>query len=881
MGFSRFFRRGHWDQERAREMAAYMEQEIADNILRGMDPEEARYAAHRKLGNTTAIREEIYRMNTFGGIETVWRDVHYAARVLRKAPGFTLVALLSLSLGIGATTAIFSVVYGALISPYPYAKPDRIWAPEIYDLKAQQRSGFSFHRMRDYVELKKLPAFADVMATLPENRLLTGDYAPETFTAVSVTANAFQFLGVAPALGRTILPSDVRPDGDAEPVIVLTYKAWQRLFEGSPAALGRTLVLDDQRFTVIGVMPPRFGWWTSDGGWLALPEDARDQRYVAAIVRLRNGVSAEAAAQQLQSLHLELARQHPEDFPKNGFSTVLHNYMDITATSGEMRTSLQLLFGAVGFLLLIACANVANLQLARGTARAQEIAVRLSIGAGCSRIIRQLLTESVILAIAGGVAGVVLALVLTKTIVVLMPDSTLPNEVRIGVNSYVLLFSAGLSILTGIVFGLAPAFECSRLNLVDTLKDAGRNVGGRAGGTRARKALVMVEVALSVVLLMGAGLTIRGFARLQTLDTGFRADHVLMVGLPLPPKRYATYEQRISFAQRVLESAKELPGVQSAAIGNGGLSFGGPRSLYSIEGRPEQNLPPLMLALISADYPQTMGIPLRAGRLLTPDEVTRGDAVVLINEAARRLWPPEVSPIGKRIRLDLLSKPSARGVMVKAAVPWVTVVGILGDTRNNGLRNPTAPAVYLPYTLVAPVGRILAIRTAGEPQLLLNFVRRRLRDIDKDQPLSRAITLDQVMELEESQPRFNLALFTFFGAMGLILAMFGIYSVLSYIVARRTHEIGIRMALGAGGDDVLRLILTTGGKLTITGLAAGLGIAVALGRILRAEIFQVPDTDAATLLGVTILLSLAALLACIVPALRASKLDPMAALRQE
>ena len=819
-------------------------------------------------------------MNGLGAIETLWQDVRYGARVLRKTPGFTLVALLSLSLGIGATTAIFSVIYGVLISPYPYARPGEIWAPLIRDLKNPQ-GGFSFHQMRDYVEVKKLPAFSETMATRPENRLLTGDRAPENFQSVSVTCNAFQFLGVQPVLGRTIQPSDVKPDGQVQPVIVLSYKAWLRLFDGMPSALGQTLLLNDQPFTVIGVMPSRFGWWTDEGGWLVLPEDARDARGAAAIMRLKSGVSPKVGEEQLHALHLRLAKERPADFPKVGFTTSLQNYLDITAASGEMESSLRLLFGAVGFLLLIACANVANLQLARGTARAHEIAVRMSIGAARGRLFRQLLTESVVLSVVGGAFGIGLAYALTKIIRLMMPDFNVPNEARIEVNGYVLLFSAGIAVLTGILFGLMPALKCSRPDLVGALKDAGRSLAGGGEAARTRSALVVAEIAFSVALLVGASLTIRGFLQLQSVDAGFQASHVLMVGLQVVPKRYSTYEQRIALSERVLASVHDLPAVESAAIGNGGLPWGGARSGYSIEGQPKEDSRSLVLGLISAEYPQTMGIPLRAGRQFSHAEVAHAVPVALINETAAKLWPAGANPLGARVRLDLLDKPGGAALHLPATTSTVTVVGIIGDTRNDGLRNPTLPAAFLPYTVLAPTGRTLAIRTRTPPMSLLNAVRDRVRSIDKDQPLNRPLTLEDVVGSDTVQPRFNMALFSFFGLLGLSMAAAGIYSMLSYTVARRTHEIGIRMALGAGRREVLALVLSTGGKLVLAGLGVGVAGSLVLARILRSEVFQVPETDPWALAGAVLLLCAAALLACLLPARRAAKLDPMSALRHE
>ena len=879
MRWQRFFRRTRWDEERASELDSYLEHEIADNLARGMTPAQARDAAHRKLGNGTQIREEIYRMNSLGFIETLWQDVRYSVRGLRKSPGFTLVALLSLALGIGATTAIFSVVYGVLISPYPYARPGEIWAPAIQDLKGDAPA-FSFHKIRDYLEIKKLPPFAEVMATLPEGRLLTGDHAPENFQAISVSANAFQFLGVQPILGRTIQPTDLRADGQPEPVIVLTMGAWSRLFDSSPDALGKKLILNDQPYTVIGVMPSRFGWWTDSGGWLAMPEDPRDNRSAAVIMRLKPGVSSHAAEQQLHALHVRLAQERPDGFPKAGFKTQLHNYLDITAASGTMQNSIHLLFGAVGFLLLIACANVANLQLARSTARGHEISVRMAVGARRGRLVRQLLTESVVLSFAGGVAGIAFAILITKAVVFMVPPGYLPNEARITVNTYVLLFSAAIAILTGILFGLAPALKSSRPDLVDALKDAGRSNSSAAGG-RTRSALVVVEIALSVVLLMGASLTIRGFLQLQAVNPGFQADRVLLFGVNLAPKHYPTYAQRIAFAENVVEALRTIPGAQSVAIGNGGLPYAGQQSTFTIEGQPKDESRHLSLNLVSSGYAQTLGIPMRSGRDLTPQEIAHAEPFALINVAARKLWPANVDPLGAHVHLDQLDKLPPNLLPAPNLSPTVTVVGIVADTRNDGLNNPTAPALYLPYTFIAPNGRTLAIRTSTPPMSILNAVRERIRGIDPDQPLGRPISLAEMLGQESDMPKFNMALFSFFGFLGLAIAAIGIYSTLSYTVARRTHEIGIRMALGAARTDVLHLMVRMAGRLVAIGLAIGLAASLALARLLRSEIFQVPGTDPLALGGVVILLTLTAVLACVVPARRATRLDPMTALRHE
>ncbi|MGH9663423.1 MAG: ABC transporter permease, partial [Bryobacteraceae bacterium] len=540
-------------------------------------------------------------MREIGGIGMLYRDLRYAFRALGRGPGFTAVTVLSLALGIGAATAIFSAVYGVLINPYPYAKPNEIWAPFVREAKSGRQSWHAYS-YRDLREIQKLPAVAGAMGTTYENVLLTGDRSPEFFNGVRLSGNAFNFLGVDPIAGRTIQPSDVQPGSEPEPVVVLSYLLWQRLFQGDPAALGQRLVLNGLPHTIIGVMPPRFGWYGNDSFWLPLGADPRGERSLMVILRLKRGVAKEAGEQQLQALNLRLAAELPDSFPKNGFRSTLRNYMDMTVASGAMQASLYLLLAMVAFLLLIACANVASLQLARTTSRAREIAIRLSIGAGRRRILQQLLTESVLLAVIGGALGVLFAVAATKAIVALMPRFNLPNEARITLNGHVLLFSLAVSLLTGILFGLAPAIKAARSDLTGTLKDGARGAGLAIGGRRARDILVAVEIALAVILLAGSSLAVRTFLQLQRVDLGYQADRVLLVGLPLPPTRYATLAQRNEFAQRLLERLKNLPGVQAAAIGNGAFTYGGPQSTYAIEGRPQAEQSRVRVGLISADY---------------------------------------------------------------------------------------------------------------------------------------------------------------------------------------------------------------------------------------------------------------------------------------
>jgi predicted permease len=807
-------------------------------------------------------------------LETLVQDVGYAARSFRRSPGFVLVALVSLTLGIGATAAIYSVIYGVLVAPYPYARPDGIWALEV---SAVDGRGGHTYTPDELPALRSVPAFGDVMATSFETVLLTGEFAPESFGGVLLTGNAFDFLGVPPVAGRTLQPSDIRPDGGVEPVVVLSHRLWGRLFNGDASAIGRTLRLNGREHTIVGVMPPRFGWYGNDAFWLPLSPTRKDLPFMAPIVRLAPGATKEVAEAQLDAVNRRLASEKPDAFPTQGFTTRLRNYLDITVASGEMRTSLQLLMGAVAFLLLIACANVANLQLARGTARAREMAVRVSIGAGRRRLLRQLLTESMLLSLAGGALGVLFAFGAVRTIVALMPEFYVPNEARVAINVPVLLFALGVSVLTGIVFGLVPAVQTSKADASDVLR-AGRSTGAGTHGGRARSLLVVVEVALSVVLLVSAGLTMRTFVRLQNVDPGFAADRVLMMGVPLTASKYSTIEARNRFASELLDRVSGLPGVEAATLG---MPLGGPRSTLGIAGRPADDSVRIRITLAGADYLRTFAIPLRAGRMFDGPEVRRGDRVAVINEEAAKLWPPGENPVGSSVRLTVLERVPP-GVLVEGGrPPDVTVVGIVADTRNVGLTEAPAPALVMPYTIAAPGQHLLAIRARGDLNLLLNPVRAQVREMDPEQPLGRPLTIQEVLGQQLVQPRFTMALFSVFGTVGLALAAAGIYSVLSFHVTRRRHELGVRMALGAPRRHVLTLMLAMGGRLAAVGLAVGLAASLAATRLLGSQLPGVETADPLAYATVASILAVVTLASCYVPARRAAGVNPMVALRED
>ncbi len=812
-------------------------------------------------------------------IERLTQDLKYALRSFRRNPGFVAVAMLSLALGIGATTSLFSAVYGVLISPYPYAKPAEIWAPAVTS-PSETPQNWHVYTRSELLEIEKLPVFSAVMATSPEQRLLTGNLSPENEQTVLVSGGAFNFLGVPPLLGRTIQPYDIGPGGDPAPVAVASYGFWQRMFGGRPNIIGAKIVLDDVPHTIVGVMPPRFGWYTQSGVWLPLSMDLKDGRGLNVIMRLASGVTPAAASGAMQQLNLRLAEQRPQHFPKAPFRSSFLNYLDITVASGEMTNSLHMLLAAVGFLLLIACANVANLQLARTASRTREIAMRLSIGAGRARIVRQLLTESVLLSVLGGVAGVLFAIGLTKAMVALMPEFYIPGEARIELNGWVLAFSFVVSVCTGVLFGLAPALQCSRPNLTAVMNEGARGSGSSRSGGRMRGALVTAEVALSVILLAGASLAARSFAELLSIKPGFQPERTLLVNVPLPPKQYKTIEQRNAFGEELLHRVAALPGVQSAALVTGGLTFGGPSSAYAIEGSPMDPQKRIQVGLISADYLRTLGIPLRLGRMPDENEVARGAHVALINETAAKLWPAGMDPLGRVVSLDGLAS-AGKALLPASPQKAVTVIGIVGDTKNAGLKERTDPAIFVPYTLVAPASRGLAVRTAGEPTALLNAIRTAAGQIDKQVPVDRPITLDELLGQQTAQPRFTMALLGCFAVLGLALAAAGIYSVISCDVTRKIHEIGVRVALGATRGDIVAMVLGRSARMVGVGLAVGLVGSLAAERILQAEVFGSATLDWISVGAVVVVLSGVALLASWSPARRAARLHPVEALRYE
>jgi putative ABC transport system permease protein len=809
------------------------------------------------------------------------RDVQLGFRVLRTNPGFTMVAILALALGIGVSTALFSVVYGVWLNGYPYGR-----AGEILYARARGPSGEfadsqnGVFRQREFLEFARVPAVADSVAyTLGSFATVVGDHGPEYVPAFYVSGHTFSFLGVAPLIGRPIQPSDIRQAGAAEQVVVLSFNLWRRMFHSDPDVVGRTVMLSGVPHVVIGVMPRRFGWGsnsvpTNDGMYLPLSTTDAEVR-VRAWVRLRDGISASVAAQQFHVLFQELAKQ-PGSFPQKEFATDLREFVGGTGATAayviEMRASLRLLLFAVGFLLLIACSNVANLQLARNSVRAREVAMRLALGASRWRVFRQLLTENVLLGVAGGLVGVALAAGLTRLIAVLIPRGYVPSESEIATNVPVLLAGAAISLASGVLFGMAPAIDGSTANLNDTLKDTGATAGGRRGA-RTRNLLVMVEVALSVVLLMGAGLAMRGYAKVGQEDLGFSPERLFEVGAVFPRPSGPANAQTGEFAdflRDLPERVRRLPAIESAAIGQRLQARG-----YQISGEVRQDAVRVPILAINADYLRTMGIVVRTGRDISETDVMRREPVAVINETARLLWPGGQHPIGARIMLHGLGRPTDPPLEV-------TVVGIARN--DDDAADPARPAVFVPYTLTglpfAPPALIIRTRH-DDPLRSADAVRAQAFALNPRALLLRPVDLAAQFASGRLQPRFNMALLGGLAAIALALSAAGIFAVLSYQVAGRRREIGIRLALGADRARIFSMIFGSGAVLVGSGLAVGVAAALAITRLVKSQIFTVPQTDPVALVVAVTILAIVAACACYLPARRACRVDPLAVLRSD
>ena len=810
-------------------------------------------------------------------MDALLRDIKYSLRRLRKTPAFTAIVILTLALGIGANTAIFSVVNTVLLRPLPYRAPGELVSIEhFYPSLNNMEAPVSARGFRDYRD--KTKSFESVAVENQTAANLTGTGDPERVPATRVSGDWFHVLGVAPMVGRPLQRDDDQPG--REHVVVLSYGLWTRLFAANRNAVGKTIELNGETYQVVGVMPPEFRSFfarTADiFAPLALAPTAFNagytNEYLNLVARLKPGVTLARAQAEMTIFADNLKKENPNNFaPK--WTLKVRSLDDLS--SGRIRPVLLVLLGAVGFVLLIACANVANLLLARAAIRIKEIAIRSALGADRASLVRQLLTESVILAITGGILGLALAQWSVKSVVALNPN--LPRASEVGIDVNVMIFTLIVSVLTGLLFGLAPALQTSHTNLQETLKDGSRSGAADFAGRNLRRGLVVAEVALSLTLLIGAGLLIKSVGRLQGVDPGFDPHNVLVFNLNLPAVKYSTDTAQRLFTDQLMPRLNSLPGVRAAGV-TSVIPFGGSwgTASFNIENLvvpPGQNGPWGDVRIVSPQFFSALRIPLKKGRLFNEQDVASAPPVTVIDEQFVKKYFANTDPIGKRITFG-----PRRG---QKDSTWITIVGVVGHAAHEGLDAEPRLQYYFPTTQTGLQGMTVAIRTVGNPLALLSAARDAVHSIDPNLPLASVNTMDKLVESSVGQRKLSMILLGVFSAIAMLLASIGIYGVMSYSVTQRSRELGIRMALGAARTRVLALVVGQGMALAAAGVAIGLVSAFALTRLLTSQLFGVGATDPVTFMLVSALLVAIAFLATLLPAMRATRVDPVVALRDE
>jgi len=807
-------------------------------------------------------------------MESLFKDIRYGLRSLLKHPTFTAISIVTLALGIGANSAIFSVVNAVVLRPLPYQDSERLamlWTTKDANLEQP----FSF---ADYNDLKlQAKSFSAIGAASPLwSFTLTGNGEPEPVQGMYFSASMFELLKVAPEKGRAFTADEDRTGGP--PVVIISRGLWERRFGGDPNVIGKPVSISGTTATIVGIMPAQFQFLDPAAElWMPLWQNqfassARQVRLLSVAGRLNDGVQTSEANAELTNIAQRLESAYPES--NRGVSLrVVPLHAQVT---GKVRPALFLLFGAVGLVLLIACANIVNLMLVRSAARRREIAVRAALGAGRLRLLRQLLTESITLSLIGGAAGVLIGSWGVNALLALNPIP-IPSYNKIGVDMTVLAFTLAASVITGVVFGLAPAWQSLRVDLNSALKEGGRGSVAESGQRRLSSLLVITEMAMAMVLLIGAGLLLRSFAHLLDVKPGFTTENLLTMQIGLPNVAYQEPQKRATFMQQLEASLRGAPEVASVGFVTRlplMSTMNNITSYMAIEGRevPAGERPEIDFRRASTGYFQTMGIPLLSGRLVTEQDVTNGSRFVLINEAmAKRFWPGE-DPVGKRISTMVSSGQQ---------IPWQTIVGVVGNVRHLGLDVEPRPEIYYHTNTSPPFGPVAVIRTTSDPARLISIARAKVRELDRDVPISNVNTMEQLVAQSVAQRRFGMFLLGTFALLALLLAAIGIYGVVSYSVTQRTQEIGVRMALGASATDVLKMVLRNGMSLALIGVGLGLVGAFGLTRLMSRLLFEVTPTDVTTFALVSVGLISVALLACYLPARRAMKVDPLEALRYE
>jgi putative ABC transport system permease protein len=881
--FAGLMRKRGFEKDLDEDVRTHIQMLTEENQRKGMTPEEARYAALRTFGGVEQAKEECRDAWGVRLFNELAQDIRYGLRQLRRNSGFTIVAVLTLALGIGANTAIFSVVNAVLLRPLPFHAPNQLVSVVSTRLRGNVADNASYPDFADWRTQNHV--FSQMAAYDTDNFTLTGQGEAMHIQGAVVSSDLFSLLGVKPALGRAFLPDeDKLPAANGAFAIILSHHLWRERFGADPAVIGRTIEIDDRNFTVVGVMPTGFQfpiqgepvdfWMTMAIDFVTAPgmpsmAEQRGAHYLDVIARLKWHVSLAQAQAQMSTIVNRLNKQYP-DIGARGVRVV----SEIDQVAGPARAALLILLAAVGCVLLIACANVANLMLARGAARQKEMAVRGALGAQRGRMIRQLLTESILLALLGGALGAAFGLWGISGLVSLLPVD-IPRLADVHINTAVLLFTAVVSLATGIVFGLAPAMRASRLAFMESLKEGWRGSSESLQSGRTRSFLVVADVAVAAMLLVGAGLLINSLMRLQGVDPGFNPEHVLTFKMDLPYVRYSGSRQT-QFFQQAIERLDHLPGVRSAsAVLPLPLDGNEVATVFTTAGKPvaEANRPRTGYSWVEPGYFGTVGIPLIKGRDFTQSDNLKTNPVVIINQALAEQFFPRQDPIGKRIKPGI-------GNGYKAP-PMREIVGVVGNVRQYGLAAAPGPEVYVPLAQ-SPLGSMnFVLRTEVDPLSMVGAVRKEMAKMDKNLPFYGVQTFSQYFGRGFAQPQFLTLLLGLFAGLALTLASVGLYGLVSYSASQRTHEIGIRMALGAQKGDVLRMVVGQGIKLTLTGVAIGVIGALGLTRFLSSLLYGVRPTDPLTFTFVSLILIAVALLACYIPARRAAKVDPTVALRYE
>jgi putative ABC transport system permease protein len=859
------------------ELQFHLEQQVEAYVESGLSPEEARRRTNLEFGGLERFKEECRDTRWEHHLDILGRDFRFAFRGLRKDRRFALIAIFALALGIGASTAIFSVVYNALFAPFAYKDQQHLVTIRVSDLDqpGDWRGVFTFDEFQEIH--KQNHVFTDLVANLEDDMVYSAGDNSSLLAGNYVTPGTFEFYGVPPFLGRSLEPADYQ--AGAPPVFVMRYATWINKFGADKSLIGKAFDLNGVSRTLVGIAAPRFVWGGANLWMPRGPEEPKVNRqgpnqYWGIVARIRPGVSLEQASADLNVIAQRLSKIYAREYPKR-FSAEALSFTSAVVPP-RFRRALYIFSAAVGLLLLIGCGNVANLLLARATTREREFAVRSALGASRFRLIRQLLVESFLLALGGVLIGIFFAWGGVKTIAAVIPDFTIASETVIEMNGAVLVFALVVGVSTVFVFGLVPALQASRCDLNESLRETGKGLIG-ASRARLRNAVIVLELALALTLLFTAGLFMRSFIALQRVPLGVRTDHVLSARLPLPPERYKTATQLDSFFRPLLTRLKTVPGIAYAAETSHLPPYGGLRSVIEVSGKTHSEKWEGFLELVSEDYFSVLRMPLRSGRIFSEEEVTDAAHLAVINETFRRRYFGKEDPLGQKIQLYQEWDQSNA-----LKNQWFEIAGVVGDAQNRGLHEPVDPQAWIPYTVTGTFMRGVLVRATNDPAPMLKTVAREIWATDPSVAMAEPNTLDASIDLFMfAQPRFGLWIVGLFAGIGLLLVTVGVYSVIAYSTARRTHEIGLRMALGAAAGDVLKMVLVQGLVLLAAGILFGTAVSLLLGRVIASQLWGVSPYDPITIGGVAGLLLVIGLLACWVPARRATGVNPLAALRCE